>query len=170
MRNELTAVSDSGPVIHLRECDAVKAFNIFSKIFYPQAVFEELSKRTESLNVLKKKIFEEKKLNNTSKKKAEFIYLKYKLSLAESEAIALNMQEKIELFLTDDLEARTISKEFNLKPVGSIGILLRAFKEKILTKQELMLTLKKIEDSSLFITQKLVNQIISEIEKFEKIR
>lgn len=168
MKKGISAVSNSGPVIHLRESDAVKAFNIFNKVFYPWAVYEELSKKKQTAAVLKHKLFQEKTLNAEGKRKTEFIYLKYGIGLAEAEAMALALQEKIKLFLTDDLEARTVAKEFNLKPVGSIGILLRAFRENVLVKEELMLVLKKLlEESSLFVTQKIIKEVIKEIEIFE---
>lgn len=160
---EMKAVSNTGPILHLIEIDLIKALKIFKVIYIPDEVYEELKKK--KINKLIKNI-KVLKLNPKFKDTSKLFCEQHFIDLGESEAISLALQERIKLFLTDDLEARGVAREYNLEAHGTIGILLRAFKEKIINKK---ITIKKIrelyEKSSLFITKDLVNYIISEINK-----
>jgi len=166
MANKLEGVLDSGPLIHTQEIDALRWTRLFSKIHYPPAVYEELKKRKETQKTLEQKVFKEARLTPKAKKQAEVIYTKYGLNFAESEAISLARQEKITIFLTDDLEARAVSLELGLRPVGSVGLLLKAFREKLIRFSELENKLQRLlHESSLFITPQLILEAIKEARK-----
>ena len=77
-------------------------------------------------------------LDSSSKDFLNMLIQKYSLDFGEAEAIALNLQEKSEYFLTDDLDARRIANEFQIEVHGTIGIILKAFKEKIISKKHLL--------------------------------
>lgn len=165
---KIKCVSDSGPIIHLKEVDSIQSFRLFSSVFIAPAVLSELEKRKET-GELVNKLFELKKLKQKYKTESEFIYLKYKLGEGESESISLCKQEQITIFLTDDLEARIISKKFSLKPVGSIGIILRAYRRNIIPYEEAISKLKLLlKESSLFITPDIVNIAIDELTRYHK--
>ena len=71
--------------------------------------------------------------------------------------------------MTDDLDARQVAKEYNLKVHGSIGIIMRAFRNKIISKDQAIEKIKELKvKSSLFITQDLINEAIEAINKFSK--
>lgn len=166
---KMKAVSNSGPILHIREIDSLKVFKIFKAVYIPEEVYDEVSKNKPTKDAVKKlKNMEVLTLNSKYKDMAKMFSEEFYLDLGETEAIALAMQEKINLFVTDDLEARTIAKKYDIEVHGSVGILLRAFKEKVLTKQE---AIKKVhalyEKSSLFITKDLINHIIKEIKKIK---
>ena len=93
----------------------------------------------------------------------------YLLDLGEAQAIALCIQEKANYFLTDDLEARRVAKRFKLEVHGTIGIILRTFRKKILTKKEAVEKIRELQTkSSLFITSNLIERALSEIENFKQ--
>ena len=80
----------------------------------------------------------------------------YNLDLGEVEAISLCMQEGIKLLFTDDLEARIVAKSYNIEVHGTIGILVRSFREGILTEKEVIAKLELLRTkSSLFLTKDL---------------
>ena len=89
------------------------------------------------------------------------------LDLGEAFAIVLAMQEKTDCFLTDDLDARNVAIKYNMEVHGTIGIILRAFRNKIIDKK---MTIEKVNElynkSSLFITRDLVQQVINAVEEF----
>lgn len=162
----MKAVLDAGPLIHLREIGCDEWTNLFSVIFCPPAVFDELSIRKESLELLKKKVYNNCEIDADVKRQSEFIYSTYCLGPGESQAIALAAKKGIKLLLTDDLEARIIAKKFQITPVGTAGILLRLLKDGHITQQKLEKYLKKLcHESSLFITPDLINHIIKETKK-----
>src|SRR3989344_1558754 len=140
---EMKAVSNTGPILHLLEIDFIKALKIFKIIYIPNEVYEELSKKQLKKPLNKIKNIKILKLNSRFKDTSKLFCEQYFIDLGEAEAVSLALQEKINLFLTDDLEARGVAKEYDLETHGTIGILLRAFKEKIINKE---ITIKKVKE------------------------
>ena len=160
-------ISDTGLLIHLSEIDLIKALDAFKEIYIPEEVNNELKR-----NRIDKNVFNNVKIANLGPKfkdVAEIMVNKFSLDLGEAQAIALSLQEKADYFLTDDLGARTVANAHNIEAHGTVGIILRAFREKIINKK---LALEKINElytsSSLFITRDLIDQIIKSINEFKK--
>ncbi len=161
-------VSNTAPLIHLKEIDLINALNIFEEILIPPEVENEI-KNNNLPEVLERiKVIN---LNSKWKDTANILVNEFSLDLGEAEAIALALQEKADYFLTDDLDARLVASRYNLEVHGTIGIILRAFRERLLDKK---LAIKKVNEiyfkSSLFITRNLVDDIIEEINRFLKER
>ena len=71
-------------------------------------------------------------------------------------------------FITDDLEARVTAKHFGIEVHGTIGILLRAYREKLLSRDDVIVGMFALYDrSSLFVTKDLVKWAIARIDEFE---
>jgi predicted nucleic acid-binding protein len=159
------AVSDTGPIIHLSEIDAIQSFKVFSRTLIPPEVNSEIKKHKIDLP----KWIKIEKLEPKSKDTANILMNQYELDLGEAEAISLAIQERTGCFLTDDLDARIIAKEFKLDVHGSVGIILRAFREKIFSKEE---AIKKSQElhtkSSLYITKSLIDEVIKAINEFPR--
>ena len=106
-------------------------------------------------------------LRPESKDKTKILTNEYNLDLGEAEAISLALQEKSDYFLTDDLGARQIAKEYNIETHGTIGIILRAFKKGLISRE---ITIEKIKElktnSSLFITQDLISEVVESVKNF----
>ncbi len=161
------AVSNTGPILHLFEIGILKAFDIFLSVEIPREVEEELKKYAVRIPKRVKIV----SLINEAKDRVKMFTNQYNLDLGEASAISLALQQKADYFLTDDLEAREAAKKYSLEVHGTVGLLLRAFREKMLTKQEALVKVQELKSkSSLFITQDLITQIISAIEEFSKKR
>ena len=159
------AVSNTGPILHLNEIGLIKALDVFKEVCIADEVKNEL---------IKSKISIPKKMNLINLKPqfkdvAEILVNKFSLHLGEAQSIALALQEKADYFLTDDLDARTVANVHGVEAHGTVGIVLRAFREKIINKE---IAIKKVHElytiSSLFITKDIVNQIINSINDFKK--
>lgn len=161
---EANAVSNTSPIIHLTEINLTKTLDIFKNLAIPIEVFKELKKHNISIPKKIKTI----SINAQSKNMVNLLTNQYSLGMGESEAIALAIQTNADYFLTDDLDARITAKVYNLKVHGAIGIILRAFKEKIINKE---ITINKIREihsnSSLFITNELVEEAIKAVRKYK---
>jgi predicted nucleic acid-binding protein len=161
---ENKVVSNTGPILHLSEIKLSKALEIFQKILIPEEVSNELKKHKAFLP----KIVSIKPLSAESKDKTKAFANEYDLDLGESQAIALALQEKADYFITDDLDAREVAKRLNLEVHGTIGIILRAFREKLIERKEAISKIKELQTSStLYITNDLIESIIGEIENFK---
>ena len=160
-----SVVSDTGPIIHLTEINFIKALDIFSKILIPEEVEKEL-KNSKIIVPNKIKVL---KILPDYKDKVKVLTNQENLDLGEAFAIVLAIQEKADYFLTDDLDARNIAIKYNIEPHGTIGVILRAFREKIIDKKT---TIEKVNElyskSSLFITKDLIQEVINAIEEFKK--
>lgn len=162
---ENRAVSDTGPIIHLSEINLIKVFDIFSLVAIPKEVEKEL-KNSKILISKKIKVLG---LFPDFKDKVKILTNQENLDLGEAFAIVLAMQEKIDYFLTDDLDARNVAIKYNLQVHGTIGVILRAFRERILDKKR---AIEKVNElyakSSLFITKDLVYNVLQAIEEFKR--
>lgn len=159
------AVSNTGPIIHLTEIDLLKVLDIFSSIMIPEEVASEL-KRNKIQIPSRVKIT---KLISTNKDTVKLLTNQKDLDSGEAEAIALSIQEKPCIFLTDDLEARVVAKELGIETHGTVGIILRAFKNKLIEKNTAIEKIRSLHSlSSLFITRDLIEKVISSINEFSK--
>ncbi|PIN72052.1 hypothetical protein COT48_05630 [Candidatus Woesearchaeota archaeon CG08_land_8_20_14_0_20_47_9] len=153
-------VSNTWPLLHLTEIALIKTLEIFEEIHVPEEVKNELKKKKITLPKRVKLI----PLKARFKDVTEILTDKFFLDLGEAQAIALALQERADYFLTDDLEARTVAKMYNLEAHGTVGLILRAFREKIINKD---IAIKKVSElyttSSLFITRDLIEFVIEKI-------
>jgi len=161
---ENRAVSDTGPVIHLSEINLAKVFDIFQEVAIPEEVEKEL--KNLKVSIFKKiKIL---KLLPDYKDKVKVLTNQENLDLGEAFAIVLAMQEKADYFLTDDLDARNVALKYNLQVHGTIGVILRAFRDKIIDKKIAMEKVNELHSkSSLFITKDLVDGVLRSIGEFK---
>ncbi len=158
------ACSDTGPVLHLHEIRSDSLLKIFGKIFISDYIKEELLKY--KIENLPKNLGVEE----VNKDQVVLLAEKYGIDVAEASVIWLCKSMHINLLLTDDLTAREVAMQLEIKPVGTVGIITRAFREGVITQKkttELLHLLHK--NSSLFITSELINHAINEIRKFNKV-
>ena len=161
---ENKAISDTGPIIHLSEINIAEIFEVFSLVLIPEEVAKELNKN----NVAVPKKINIKKVKPEYKDKIKILINQNSLGLGESAAIALGLQEKANYFLTDDLDARMASRNYGLEAHGSVGIILRAFRKKMLNKNKAIEKVIELQTkSSLFITSDLIRQTIKAIDNYK---
>lgn len=163
-------VCNSGPLIHLAQINLLKVFEIFPEIVIPQSVFDEVTV-SGKLGEVEIKFLKNLKTVGISKDDARDItklkskLKKWKLSQPELEAIYLS--RKLErVFLTDDLDAREAAESIGIEVHGSVGIVIRAFKEKMLSLEETINALNDLyEKSRLFISRIVINEAIRAVRK-----
>ena len=159
------SVSNTGHILHLHEINLLNVLDIFSHILIPYEVENELRKN--------KIVFPSKvkvtALENDFKDRVKIFVNQHNLDFGEAEAIALALQERADYFLTDDLDARQVARDYHLDVHGTIGIILRSCKESIISKE---LAIEKVRElktkSSLFITQDLIDEVIKAIQDFSR--
>ena len=163
------AVFDTSPLIHLNEVGLLRVLKLFKVIFIAGEVVEELSKNR-ALHAEVKQVMNIKplQLKSTYKDMSKLMIEKYGIDFAESSSIALSIQEKTGLFITDDLDARTVAKSLNIEVHGTLGLIARAYREKIISEETAIGKINELhEKSSLFITKDLVERIIKDIKSYK---
>ena len=85
----------------------------------------------------------------------------YTLHHGEREALALCLNFSIDMLLTDDTAARLAAKSLNIISHGTLGLLLRAVRQRLRTSSEILDLLEAIPHrTTLHIRSSLLNEVI----------
>jgi predicted nucleic acid-binding protein len=171
MNENLHAVFDSGPLIHLSELGMLSLLNIFNMKFTTDVVSLEV-KRHVSPNDLKYltqwldvSVHNEKIESGTLRALAKI----YSLDSGELSALALcdSLKHKVEtVFFSDDSAARMASAGLGINSVGTIGIIIKSATLNIIEKTRALELLDSIHVvSSLYIKRELLNSIMDKLRK-----
>ncbi|UUX93220.1 DUF3368 domain-containing protein [Methanoplanus endosymbiosus] len=157
------AVSNSSPLINLSAIGRINLLYQFDSVIIPPAVWyevviqgknrpgsEELIYLSESGHI------KVKKPENTHLLKA----LMQELHAGEAESIVLALEEKPDVVLLDETEARRVASTYELRVTGILGLLIKAGKndEAISIKEEMD---KLRETGNFWINKRLYDQILS---------
>jgi len=131
MENNIV-ICNSSPIINLSKIHRLDLLKLlFDKVIIPNAVYDELVLNPEYINeieqlknCIKQGTIEVKKVIDVNLVKA----LRNELDYGESEVIALALDEKADIVIIDELEARKKAELFNLSKTGFIGLLIKAYK------------------------------------------
>ena len=161
------AVSNTGPIIHLSEVDYFHCLRIVENLLIPRSVESEIrSKNAPGKNELRNAGWITTiKLDGVQKEKADKIAKDFGIELADAEAIMLAKTNDIKLLFTDDKSAREIAECYGLEVHGSAGILARAYRNRILSYEEVKDALEKLhKESSLYITDRVYKIVLDLVE------
>jgi len=149
-------IGDSSALVALATMDRLDLLEkIFDKIYVPQAVYDEVSISYKPQSV---------KLKEFLANKVEIVNLdisKMGLGQGELEAIALYKSKEADFLLIDDRRAKNFAKLNGINVIGSLGVMMLA-KDKGLI-DSLRDDLKKLVNSSLFISQNLIDRVLFEV-------
>lgn len=169
----ISAVSDSGPLIHLSEINCLSILSIFKGLHVPDAVWIE--------TVVKERISERDMLNlanihRHSLSSAEVMQYIEKnnlvgLHFGEKECMCLCQKMNISVLLTDDLAVRNAARCVHLIPVGSLGIVVKSYSMgRISQSNAERYIIDLYEVSSLFVTRTIVELAIEQLRNHVKSR
>lgn len=162
------AVADAGPLIHLAEIDCLSLLRICAILHIPEIVWAETAGqgRVAEDDVLK--------IGNIERQypiQTEVIqFVKdnglENLHAGERESLYVCQQKGVSLVLTDDLAVRDAAKKLNLTPVGSLGIIIRAYRGGLIALEEAQKYIVNLQDiSSLFVTRAIIELAIEELHR-----
>ncbi len=165
-RGRLTAVTDAGPLIHLTEIGCLHILSIFRDLHVPDAVWAETVEcgRTSGEDLLKSS-----KVKRHTVPQEDITGFIEKNNLkdlhsGECECLYLSRQIDVTILLTDDLAVREAAKHLKLVPVGSLGMVARAYRlGKISMADAQRHILDLYEVSSLFVTRVIVEMAIDRL-------
>jgi predicted nucleic acid-binding protein len=165
---EIKAISDAGPIIHLSEIGISTCFSLFSKVLVPREVYNEVKVcKLPGNNEIESKTFE---IVDSANKKDQIEYFsrKYDISIPDGSVITLSKYTGINLVLSDDLDVRDVLKSMGMQPVGTIGIILRAYRESIISYNDAEKALEDLlEISSLYVTSRLIQNAKKALKEYD---
>ena len=147
-----------------------KNLEITNKV-YEEVVLKGIKQNTSDAFIVKQyidnkeiKVFNlDAKFLDISKK----IQVIYNIDIGEAETIALALQLTQKEIIIDEIAAREAAKSFDIKPTGSLRILLIAYQKNLIIKEEINDLIAKMQDSKYRFSPKV---LIEFWELFEKIR
>ena len=164
----MKVTSNSGPLIWLAKYNKLKILKtLYNTIYIPKSVYIEtvkigLLKGYKDAEIIDKAIKDNWIIiRNTSQNsiiKVMNIENKFKIKLGKSEreAIALALDLKESILLTNDQQAYIIAKMLNIKAKGILYILLKSVKERILNKKEAWNLLKNMVNNGFWLSPTLI--------------
>lgn len=163
--------TNTSPLIYLSKIGKLELLKIlFKEIIIPRQVYEEVmnGKKEGYLDYL---VFEKAvsdgwiKIKDIEIDKSLDIFL-YEIDLGELALISLALKIKPDLVLIDDACARTIAESFNINSKGTLYVLLKALKKKIISKSETKNLLNQLVFSGFRISQEIYIKFLEEVEKY----
>lgn len=155
-------VADAGPLIHLDELSALDVLSDYTAVLVPNAVWIEVHHhRPQALRQGNIKLVRQ---SAPVSEKVNAITALYTLHHGEREALSLCCENGINLLITDDTAARLAAKSLNIAAHGTVGLLIRAVRQKLRTPSEVLNLLAAIPgQTTLHIRQSLLNEVISRV-------
>jgi len=165
-------VCDTGPLTHLWQIDLWAAFSAFNTIHLADQVVRELKQHV-ALKRLKKLAGCALKIHIVSQDQIESAKkLISPLILESADLATFSLAQKLwpDFVLTDDLTLRQTLDDQKQKPMGSVGLLLYAYKAGLLNREELDQSIDRLfMHSTLYLSpqfksyvRKLISDKISE--------
>lgn len=166
---EIKAISDAGPIIHLSEIGTSTCFSQFSKVLVPREVYNEVKVCNLPVKIkIELNIFKMLNIALNKKDQIEYFSIKYDISIPDGSVITLSEYTGINLVQSDDLNVRDVFKSMGMQPVASIGILLRAYRERIISYDDTTKALKDLLDiSSLCVTSRLIQNAKKALKEYD---
>jgi predicted nucleic acid-binding protein len=160
------AITDAGPLIHLAEIGCLSLLRIFQMLHVPDAVWQETvgRGRVSGTSILQLENVNRHTLPNTSI--ARFVQKNdlSELHSGEQESLYLCREMDIPLLLTDDLAAREAAKRLGITPIGSLGIVVKAYHLGQIALEEAERHIAALYDvSSLYVTRTIVELAIEQL-------
>ncbi len=167
------AVSDSTPLIYLAKIGRLDIIrDVFQKIYVPEAVIDEAVTQGKALNMSDASIIEKAVGTWIIKERVEpevdaeysFLDNNTRLGNGEKEALKLCKQLDAAYFIADDREARRVSSILNIKPIGTCGTVVQAYRQGSITKKEALRVIDDLVKVGFRISSTLYRKILDELE------
>ncbi len=160
----MRVVSNTSPILNLASIEKLSLLrDQFGEVVVPHAVLNEfrLNENLPGTGEISTALEEGWLSVQNLSTHEQAVLFERELDKGESEAIALALELKAEILLVDEREARRISKILDLKVIGVIGILIKAYMNGQLTSLDTVLyELKNV--AGFYISEQLLNDILQQ--------
>jgi len=167
------AVSDSTPLIYLAKIGRLSLLKgVFKRVIVPEAVFDEAVAQGKALSMIDAFIIEKavgdwiivERVEPEVDAEYHFIDTNTRLGTGEKEALKLCKQLGALYFIADDREARRVSRILNIRPVGTLGVLVEAYRLGLIIKVEALQTLEDLMKAGFGMSVSVYRRVLDEVE------
>lgn len=151
-------VSDTGPLLHLREAGTLETLRPAGQVFIPPAVETEIAALDVAWSLDRPEWIENVPLQPSFHGQAADWMKAGLLDPGEAEALALANQLHAEWLLTDDTAARLVASRLGLEVHGSLGVVLWAAAVGHFNRAEAEATLEALSNTSLWLSARVLDE------------
>ncbi len=160
----MTIISDTTPIISLIKINRIDLLEkLFGEVLIPEAVFKELITNTVFENearIVKSSTFlKTQAVQNI--KALKILQAASGLDDGESEAIILADELKSDVLIIDERKGRKVAQNLGIPITGTIGILIQAHDEKMLSSEEIKMYLEQLKNSNIRLSENLIQEALS---------
>ena len=158
----MIVIADTAPIISLLKINRLDLLQeLFGTVFIPQGVYDELT-QNEKYELEAKVILNSDFIQNRHVLNQEAVHILEtitQLDKGESEAIILFRELNAQLLLIDERRGRDVAEQLQIPLSGTISILLKAFDNNLLTRQQVLEYLDIFQQESIRFSPKLINLV-----------
>ena len=158
-------VSNATPLIYLAKADQLSLLHgMFETVFIPDAVYREVV--TQGKNKGENDAFRVERAVKEGwivvKKVQKLFNIELSIHPGEVEVISLARELAIKVVLMDDTKARIAAELADLKPKGTLWLLINAVREKILDFDRFLIALEDIVKSGFYLKEEVLLRAIQQ--------
>lgn len=164
----MIVVSDTTPIISLLKINRLDLLEkLFGEVLIPKSVYEELTadKRFEEEAKTVKNTPYIKSVSVSNPEAVRILRMATGLDQGESEAIVLTDELKADLLLMDEAKGRTISGQMGLTIMGTIGLLIGAYEDKIITSEETRMCIDNLQRAGRHIGERHYQMLLDRLQE-----
>ena len=149
-------IADSSALIALSVCNSLDLLEkVFGSVLVPEAVYLETT-QPDKKEAQKLKAFLQDKVRHVEMH--SYVFLDAFADVGETEAMLLYKQLSADKLLIDDQRGRKVAKINRISTIGSLGVLLFAKEQGLITAVSPLL--KQIENSDIYLSPKLMATVL----------
>lgn len=163
----MIVISDTTPLISLMKADCLELLSpLFHEVLIPEAVYSELTSNPvfaeEARQIMNCGFI--RVVTVKEPKSVDLLRRVSGLDLGESEAIVFADDVKADVLLMDEAKGRAVAKTMGIYIMGTIGILLFAHEENLLSSDETKVAFEKLKASNRHISDDLIRYALSKLD------
>ena len=163
----MIVISDTTPIVSLIKISRIDLLEkLFGEVCIPEAVFRELTTNTifeSEAEIVKNSSF--LKITPVKNLKSlEILQAASGLDDGESEAIILADELKSDILVIDERKGRKVAQKLGITITGTIGILIQAHDEKIISTEDIKIYLEQLRNSNIRLSESLIREALFMLE------
>lgn len=162
----MIVIADTTPIITFLKLQRLNLLHqLFDVVNIPSAVYSELvsnSNFADEANIIRQCHFL-KPVDVVNKQSIKLLQQIIGLDAGESEAIALADEQHADLLIIDEHKGRNVAKKLGINITGSIGIILHAYDEGLLSKDDVIDCIGTLQKSNIRISNSLIDIIFQHL-------
>ena len=167
----MIVVSDSTPLITLMKAARIDLLHdLFGEIVIPEAVYQELTINSnfpdEAKTIQESKFIRIVRVED--RKTVSVLQRATGLDLGESEAIVYADDNHADILLMDEASGRRVALDMGIEIMGSVGVLVSAFKGGYISVSEAEEAFRKIQSAKRHISERLISDALEIIHNTKK--